>query len=249
VSERDGPDLDELERRLDLAFASVRPRPEYRTDLWKRLRRVRPGRAETRWANVVLAVAAVILLGFIGILGGAALLLGHRSTAGSPNAASGSGGAGQPFGALPRPANGVRTDSAPRAVELAPTAGGAAVAVGVSPQPPPAVLPVYRYAAGSGPGPGAVVEPAAVPGGLESAGYPSRPVAEALEAARSAASRTHADRVTLTGWRLVYVAVPAGAGGTLYLEPAYEVTGTAESGGAAVPVSLLVPAVVDSALR
>ncbi len=245
MSEPEDRGLEELERRLQAAFAGTRPRrgfeDELRTRLW---RPRRPG-----WPAALLptvgGLAAVLLVGFL-LIGTLSQL--HPGGAGSTSSRPGAAPAAlaPTFGQLPRPGPGVLENAGDRAAGAAePQSSPAKVAVDVAPPPQPATVRVYAF--GRGGSPGAVVDPAAVPSGLPSAEYPARPPEEALQIARSAAAREQASQVTLTGWRLVYVAVPASSGG--YYEPAYEFSGTATSGAFSSPVRVLVLAVADSGLR
>src|SRR5436190_7993470 len=193
MSEPHEPGLDELERELREAFASARPRPELRAELWERLRR-RPAAARSSAPLQVIAgaIAAVLLVGFVGLLvGGAAIVfvLGHghgRGAGGASSSAPVSQGApAGAFGPLPAPAGAARADAGLRQGEAAaPTSGGADVVVSVGPLSSQARWTVYRYAAGAGIAPGAVLADG-LPPGLPSADYPARPSAQAVADARA----------------------------------------------------------------
>jgi hypothetical protein len=259
VSEPDDRGLDELERRLQAAFAGTRPRRGFEDELRSRLRR----RRWSGWLTPLLPAAA----GAAAVIVAVVLLVNvvsqgqlSRSTASSGLSASAPVAASPPppLGTLPRPGPDVQAGG--RAADgKAGAAGAAAAPVGPVPQsnlarvdlalaPPPQVATVRVYAFGPGGSPGAVVDPSAVPAGLPSREYPARPSDQVLQAAQAAASREATNQVTLTGWRLVYVAVPADPRGGYY-EPAYEFTGTAGGTALSEPVSVLVLAVADSALR
>ena len=254
MSEPDDGGLDELERQLQHAFASARPQPQYRDELWRRLLRSRPParfRGTHRLEAILVAAAAVFVLGFVGLLAGFVFLRGPSggasTSAGRPNAAPGSTAA-QSFGTLPRPANGVRTDLGLKAGDTAPAATTSPVVVRASAPALGETVTVYRYPVGQGLAGGTVYDYRSVPAGLQSAAYPARSADQVLQDARAGAGRQRADRVTLTAARAVYVAVPDGTGGG-YLEPAYEFTGVAESGTSKSPLSVLISAVADSGLR
>jgi hypothetical protein len=243
----DDDGLDELERQLDATFASARPRPEFRAELGERLRRRLPPGGAFNWAGLVAALAAVFVIGVTGVAVASLASHGHNGGA-SMSSAMPARAPAQGHGELPRPAAGGRTDSGVQAGSSPSAEALGRVAVAATPPPAGGQLPVYRYVEASGIAAGTVYEPGAVPPGLAAASYPARPADQAMADARVAAAGLRADRVTLTGWRLVYVAVPDGTGGG-YLEPVFQVTGTAETGGAGSPVSLQVPAVADPALR
>ena len=110
----DEPELDALERRLDAAFASARPRPGFADELWTRLEARRPWwrrlsipAGAAGWAAA--AAVAVLMVGF-GISpvhpgGGAA---GQSGSAPQDRAASA-------FSKLPRPGGGAGMTAAPTA--------------------------------------------------------------------------------------------------------------------------------------
>lgn len=252
MSDHDEPELDELERQLDAAFATTRPRRGFEDELWSRLqaRRPRPRRASRGfpWAAAGgLAVLLVVVLGVYGLVahGGLRGGVGGAETA-QPASRAPLGAAAQPrtqrllvpVGAgVPQVVLGGRLSPLP--------AGSARLSQGASlPRPQPA-LPVYTYAASDGPPDGTVLEPDLVPPGLQATFYPSQQPGPALAgaAARAAAANPSAQQldVTLTQARLVYVAVVSGGQG--YLEPAYLFTGTAQIGVTSVPAQVLVPAV------
>jgi hypothetical protein len=266
VSERDEAGMDDLERRLDAAFASTRPRRGFDDELWARLQARRPwwrrlggGLRPVQWAAlatsstaVVLAVVAVGLVWtgrpHAGV--STAPTSGASGSASAQQAAPPSGAAGAsagdraalPFGPLPAPAAaGVPQVVRPGGPSPLPAGAGRVTApAATAPQPAPG-LPVYRYDPAAGPPDGTILETNALPSGLTAGIYPSRPPAEAI--ADATAGSAAGQQVVLTGSRLVYVAVVSG--GQAYLEPAYLYTGTA--GGA--PAQLLVSALAPSALR
>ncbi|HEY7202454.1 MAG TPA: hypothetical protein VIC57_19700 [Candidatus Dormibacteraeota bacterium] len=270
MSEQD--ELDQLERQLDAAFAATRPRRDFEDELWARLhprRRWLP--AAPAWllplAGAVAGVSIVLVAGVTlltlariggGHAGGTASAPIGTSQGAAGSAADGSraaplapqAAAALPYGQLPTPpAAGV----AQIAVDgrMTPVAAGATIrtVIGSPPQPGP-MISVFRYDASAGPPSGAIVEPSALPPGLTSRPYPSRPATDAVGAAierASASGAPSAGLVTLTQVRLVYVAVVAGGQG--YLEPAYLFTGRYENGGAAATAQVLVPALAANALR
>ena len=251
MSEPDEPGLDELERQLQAAFAGTRPRRGFQDELWARLQgrgvtRRRPALGLGRTLAAVGGLAAVVLAGLVLVVAHPHVGGGAASNASAPLARSGT--AGSPaFGLLPRPASSVTAPAGSRTGAATPQAAAGDVAMSAAaPSPAPGGLLVYRYAASAGPAGGTVLDPAQVEPGLPAAEYPVRPAAQVVQAARSAVVPP-VDRVTVTGWRLVYVAVPDGPVG--FLEPAYELTGTAQAGAATSPFRVLVPAVADSALR
>jgi len=249
VSEFDEPDLHDLERELDAAFASTRPRRGFDDELWRRLQARRPW-----WRRVRLPVsralaalgglAAVVLVGFliVTVVNGGALR-SSQGAAGSAAQRTSAGPASLQFGLLPRPSP----------VAVAPPSGGGfspalrptGAGEGVSAVPPR--LPVYRYAASTGPPNGTVLDQNSVPPGLESAEYPTRQPSEALQRAAASAAQSQASEAALTQARLVYVAVTDGSVG--YLVPEYELSGTAKVAGTATPFTTRVPALADSAFR
>ena len=258
MSERDGPDP-ELERRLDAAFRGTRPRRGFEDELWARLQAQRPwwrrigdGLGGVRWGGVATGLTAVLVVGLLVVtvvrLGGARGGGAGMSSAAVPATRAAPGGAadsaGLPFGRLPAPraasVSGLVAGGQPAA------AGQPAASQGAVPAPQPATLPVFRYGPPSGPADGTILEVGSLPGGLESAAYPTRSVSDALAgASRSGAVAGHPSAV-LTQARLVYVAVVSGGQG--FLEPAYLCTGTAPGAGGSVPVQVLVPALAPAAL-
>ncbi len=248
MSEFDEPGLDELERELGAAFASTRPRRGFEDELWRRLQARRPwwrrvGPPPRRALPALGGLAAVVLVGFllVTVFSSGVLQNGHGS--GSAARSTAAGTASLPFGRLPRP----------------PAAVAGLVPGGALSQPRPATrategvpavpprLPVYRYTAAAGPANGTVLDPASLPPGLEAEDYPTLQPAEAARQAAPTARQGQAPEVTLTQARLVYVAVTDGAVG--YLEPVYEVSGTAKVGDTTSPFSGRVPALADSAFR
>jgi hypothetical protein len=261
VSEPDDRGLGELERQLQAAFAGTRPRRGFEDELRSRLRR----RRWSGWLTPLLpaaAGAAAVVVAVVLLVNLASQAQLGRSTASSGPSASAPAATGTPppLGALPRPGPDVQAGA--RAADGNAGATGRAAAPAPAPAepqsnlarvnlaltPPPQVATVRVYAFGPGGSPGAVIDPSAIPSGLPSREYPARSSDEVLQAARAAASREATNQVTLTGWRLVYVAVPADPRGGYY-EPAYEFTGTAGGGALSEPVSVLVLAVADPALR
>jgi hypothetical protein len=249
VSEFDEPGLDELERELGAAFASTRPRRDFEDELWGRLQARRPwwrrvGPPPRRALPALGGLAAVVLVGFllVTVFSTGVLQNGH-GTSSSAAQSTAAGTASLPFGRLPRPPAGVAglvpggAYSQPRPATRA-TEGVPAV---------PPRLPVYRYTAAAGPANGTVLDPASLPPGLEAEDYPTLQPAEAARQAAPTARQGQAPEVTLTQARLVYVAVTDGAVG--YLEPVYEVSGTAKVGDTTSPFSARVPALADSAFR
>lgn len=267
MSEQD--ELERLERQLDAAFASTRPRRGFEDELWARLRSRRPiaGWSWLRAPGLAASGAvAVVLLAGVTVL---TLVLfagrGGHTGAGISTAAPGIRAQqpaslapnGLPFGQLPAPpqAGVVQVVQADR---LSPVPAGArmSIADGGLPQPG-ASLSVYRYDPASGPPAGAVLEPGALPATMAGSAYPTRQARDAFtEAAGRAAGAgdgaaanpsVQVPAATMTEARLVYVAVVAGGRG--YLEPAYLFTGTYQNGGTAVAAQVLVPALAPSALR
>ena len=254
MSEFDDPGVDELQRQLDAAFASTRPRRGFEDELWRRLeargpwwRRVRfPARALPALGGLV----GVLLVGFLVVtLVSSGALRGH-GTAGAGSATTAAGRAKEEltFGALPRP-------PAIQASQLAP--GGAGQALGAFPRVSdkaalPAVpprLPVYRYTASTGPRNGAVLEQASVPPGLETAYYRTRVPADAAGEVRTAgpSAPSQPPEVIVTSARIVYVAVTEGSVG--YLEPVYELSGIQKVGETTTPFVVRVPALAADAFR
>jgi hypothetical protein len=112
-------------------------------------------------------------------------------------------------------------------------------------------LRVYRY---SSPGPpaGTVFAPGELPPVEDVATYPARSPQEAGLAAVATAPASQvgpspAPVIALVKVRLVYVAVPDGAGG--YLEPAYLFSGAFQSGGVTYEKRILVPALTPPMYR
>jgi hypothetical protein len=273
--EEDG--LDELERQLDAAFATTRPRRGFEDELWTRIesrRRRWPPRLawprEIPW-GMAGSLAVLLVIGLVAVTlarsdvgrgGGPALSRPVDTRSGpvtTPAPAAGRTAAQAPavpgalaFGRVPAPAAaGVPQVAQGAALSPLPDGGARLVAAVASPPQPGSTLAVYRYDPASGPAGGTVLQPTAVPAGATSAAYPSRQPDDAISeaAARAAGSSTATQQVevTLTQARLVYVAVAAGGQG--YLEPAYLFTGTAQVGGATVRAQVLVPALAASALQ
>jgi hypothetical protein len=261
VSHDDDDGLVELERRLDAAFAATRPGRAFEDELWARLQARRPwwrrlgaglgSRGAAPWATagalatLLVAGALVLTLGHGGGGGGSASRsAGLAAPLGTQAATAGeSGSASAPArGAAPAPAA-----SPALAFGRLPAPSGAGVAPagafvrGANPPGEPPVLPVYVYKPGSGPADGTIVDPGAIPPGLTSAPYPTRPAADAVAGSTANAGQ---GSVALTQARLVYVAVVADGQG--YLEPAYLYTGQTAAGDQA---RLLVPALAAVALR
>jgi len=269
VSEQD--ELDQLERQLDAAFAATRPRRDFEDELWARLqprRRWLP--AAPAWllplAGAVAGVSIVLVAG-ITLLTLARIGGGHSGGTASAPVGTSQGAAGSaadsrtaplapqaaaalPYGQLPPPpAAGVAQIAVDGRMTQVPAGAAIRTVIGSPPQPGP-MISVFRYDAGAGPPSGAIVEPSALPPGLTSRPYPSRPATDAVGAAidrASASGAQSAGLVTLTQVRLVYVAVVAGGQG--YLEPAYLFTGRYENGAAAATAQVLVPALAANALR
>ena len=248
MSEFDEPGLDELERELEAAFASTRPRRGFQDELWRRLQARRPWRRRVgpplrRALPALGGLAAVVLVGFllVTVFSSGVLQNGHGN-AGSAARSTAAGTASLPFGRLPRPPAAV-AGLVPGGAFSQPQPATRATA-GVPAVPPR--LPVYRYTAAAGPANGTVLDPASLPPGLEAQDYPTLQPAEAVRQAPTA-RQGQAPEVTLTQARVVYVAVADGAVG--YLEPVYEVSGTTKVGDTTAPFSARVPALADSAFR
>jgi hypothetical protein len=263
--------LEELERQLDAAFATTRPRRGFEDELWTRIearRRRWPPRLawprELPWAMagslavlLVIGLVAVTLARSAGGRGGGATMSTPADT--RSGAAAGRSAAETPlapsallFGRLPAPAAaGVPQVAQGAALSPLPDGGARMVPAVANPPQPGATLTVYRYDPASGPAEGTVIQPTAVPAGAQAAAYPSRQPGDAISeaAARAAGSSTATQQVeiALTQASLVYVAVVAGGQG--YLEPAYLFAGTAQVGGATVRAQVLVPALSATALR
>jgi hypothetical protein len=265
VSQQD--ELERLERQLDAAFASTRPRRGFEDELWARLSSRRPAAVARKWLSMpALAAAggvAVVLLAGITLVTLSVLPGRGGHVGGAPSSAPASRSQPQaplttnalPFGPVPAPpgagavqvVQGDRRSPVPAGVRMA-------ISDGSLPQPG-ASLSVFRYDPAAGPPGGAILEPAALPPNGSGSAYPTRPARDAFTdaAARAADSGAGANasvqqgQATLTQARLVYVAVVAGDQG--YLEPAYLFTGTYQNGGAAVAAQVLVPALAPSALR
>jgi hypothetical protein len=256
VSEFDDPGLDELQRQLDAAFASTRPRRGFEDELWRRLDARRPWWRRVRLPAAPRALPAlgglvgVVLVGFLVVtLVSSGALRGHGSGATS-SAAQPAGRATEalPFGPLPRPlaisASMAPSGAAGQAAQVPTRVPDSAGLPSVPPR-----LPVYRYPASTGPPNGAVLEQASLPAGLETAYYPARQPAEAVNEVRVAgpSGRSQQPEVTVTRARIVYVAVTDGSVG--YLEPAYELSGNGTIGDTTTPFSVRVSALAASALR
>lgn len=255
MNEFDDPGLDELQRQLDAAFASTRPRRGFETELWRRLEARRPW-----WRRVRLpapralpalgGLVGVLLVGFVVVtLVSSGALRGH-GPGGASSAAQPAGRATQAlaFGPLPRPGAIPASVTAPGGFGLAPAIATRGPDSAGLPSVPPR-LPVYRYTASTGPPNGTVLEQASLPAGLETAYYPARQPAEAVNEVRVAgpSGRSQQPEVTVTRARIVYVAVTDGSVG--YLEPAYELSGSGTIGDTTTPFSVRVSALAASALR
>jgi hypothetical protein len=235
---------DDLERQLDAAFASTRPRRGFEDELWARLQTGRPWwrrRPSLGWVVSwpALSAATTVLVVGLAAFGLSHLPRMHMGAASMPSSA-GAPGADSRYGALPRPPE--TPGAALSAGTAAPRAGSADLTTpGAYYVPPdPIHLRVYRYAAGAGPSPGTVIELDQVPPGLDSATYATRSPVEAVREAS-------AERMGVTGVRIVYVAVADG--GTVYLEPVYLLTGTVGAEGSKTEKQVLVPALTSSSIR
>lgn len=237
---------DDLERQLDAAFASTRPRRGYEDELWARLQ---ARRSRWQWlrpvGRVVFSPAmvggvTVVVLG-LGVFG-LALLAGHRGGGGGASSAMPASrsapAADARFGALPRPP--AAPGASLSAGASAPRAGAAEISPGAYLPPLPISLPVYRYPARTGPAPGTIVEADRIPPGFEAASYPSRSPVEAVR-------ETGGSQLVVSGVRLVYVAVADGD--AVYLEPVYLVTGTQATDATKQERQVLVPALTSSSIR
>jgi len=255
LSGLDDPGTEELERRLDAAFASTRPRRGFEDELWQRLHSRRPWwrrvRAPAPKALPALgALVGVLLVGFLVVtLVSSGALRGHGpGGAGSTTTSAGSAKQELAFGALPRPAaisaSLLAPGGAPPATAAVPRVSDTAALPAVPPR-----LPVYRYTAAAGPPNGAVLEQASVPAGLETAYYPTRPPSDAATDVRAAGPSTRGQpgEVTVTSARIVYVAMTEGGVG--YLEPEYELSGTQKVGETTTPFVVRVPALAAEAYR
>ncbi|HSR25005.1 MAG TPA: hypothetical protein VLW53_15730 [Candidatus Eisenbacteria bacterium] len=261
MSEQD--ELERLQRQLDAAFASTRPRRGFEDELWARLGSRPPAVARrSLWGIPGLAAAggvAVVLLAGITLLtlvlpGGRGGQMGGASSPGLAGPAQRQAPAApnaQPFGPLPAPP-GAGVVQVMQGGRLSPVPAGVQMSIsdGALPQPA-ASLRVFRYDPASGPPGGAILEPDALPPNLPESPYPTRQPGDAFvdAAGRGAAANQTGQQAeaTLTQARLVYVAVVAGGQG--YLEPAYLFTGTYRNGGAPLAAQVLVPALAASALR
>ncbi len=193
---------------------------------------------------------ALSLVGAIGLAVGSPTV-GHRpavATVGVERSPTRLGG----FGLLPTPPPVPSTP--PAATEgVQPVAYDGPAQLTVPGPLPEAVsdLQVYRY---SSPGPpaGTVFDPGVLPPVEDVATYPARSPREASLTAVATAPVSQvgpspAPVVALVRARLVYVAVPDGAGG--YLEPAYLFSGAFRSGGVTYEKRVLVPALTPSMYR
>jgi hypothetical protein len=271
----DDPGLDELERHLDAAFATTRPRRDFEDELWGRLA-ARGAGANVRgrswrfpWAAV--SGVAVLLVVVAGSLALAVRLPRGGESAGTATTQSAPSRSGSGVSSATAP---LRPGAIPALPGLlpAPAAAGVPEVVqdsgGRSPLPVgraslvftggslPVVGPsarVYSYDPASGPADGTIVEVSAIPPGLRAADYPARQAGDGLSDAAAHAAGTAAnlpappDIATLTAVRLVYAAVVSGGQG--YLEPAYLFTGTLQVGGSTANVQVLVPALAAASLR
>lgn len=246
MSDVDDGDLAELQAQLDAAFRSTRPRRGFQDELRDQLRRRRwwrrLGRGVTTSPLPALGGLAAVLVVAFGVLflvarGGPAG--GVASGRSSAPVSRGIAAQGVPFGPLPRP-------PAAAAAPVPPAAGasqtGAPAGAGTALPVTAAPLAVYRYGPGAGVQAGTVMDPASIPPGLPSATYPALSPTQAVAEVRAPPGT----RVTVTGARLVYVAV--GGDGSGYLEPEYDLTGTLQSDGASpAAFSARVPALAASA--
>lgn len=146
----------ELERELDVMFASARPRRGFEDELWARIAARRPW--HQRLADLLRPTfrAAPAVAAVLALLVGAGWLLAHVRLGGGSTTSSSAGGAVyvQPgavpaFGVLPSLASAARSSAGSKAVTpqagaAASDTGAAIVFSGVLP-PLPAELPVYRY--------------------------------------------------------------------------------------------------------
>lgn len=254
MSEFDDPGVDELQRQLDAAFASTRPRRGFEDELWRRLESRRPW-----WRRVRLpgpralpalgGLVGVLLVGFLVLtVVSSGALRGHGSGAAFTTQSAGRATEALAFGPLPRPAAITDSVAAPRGAALAPSFATQVPDKAELPSVPPR-LPVYRYSASAGPPNGKVFEQASLPPGFESAYYPTRQPAEAAGEVRVAGPsvRSQPSEATVTRARIVYVAVIDGSVG--YLEPVYELSGTVTIGDTTTPFSARVSALATQALR
>jgi hypothetical protein len=271
--QHDDPGLDELERQLDAAFATTRPRRDFEDELWRRLagkQGVRGRSWRFPWAPVGgAAVLLVVVAGSFALAvrlphGGGAAGTATSSQSAPARSSSGAAAAAAPLrpGAIPALPGLLPAPAAAGVPEVVQDSGGR------SPLPVgraslvftggglPAVGPaarVYSYDPASGPADGAIVEVSAIPPGLRTADYPARQAGDGFADAAAHAAGTAAnlpappDVATLTAVRLVYVAVVSGGQG--YLEPAYLFTGTLQGGGSTANVEVLVPALAAASLR
>ena len=255
MSEFDDPGVDEMQRQLDAAFASTRPRRGFEEELWRRLEARRPW-----WRRVRLpgpralpalgGLVGALLVGFlvVTLVSSGALHGQGPGAAGSALRSTGPGAEALPFGPLPRPATISDSLNASARAGLAPSGATRVPDQAQLPAAPPR-LPVYRYTASVGPPNGKVFEQASLPPGLETAYYPTRQPAEAAREVGMAgpSGRSRPVEVTVTMARIVYVAVTEGSLG--YLEPVYELSGTQTVGDTTTPFSARVPALAANALR
>ena len=255
MSGLDDNGMEELERQLDAAFASTRPRRGFEDELWQRLDAKRPW-----WRRVRVPVpgalpalgglVGVLLVGFLVVtLVSSGALQGHGpGGAGSATTSAGSAKEALTFGALPRPPTAQAQQLAPGAAAQARGAVPRVSDTAALPAVPPR-LPVYRYTALAGPPNGAVLEQASVPAGLETAYYPTRLPADAAGEVGTAgpSAGSQPAEVTVTSARIVYVAVTEGSVG--YLEPEYELSGTQKVGETTTPFAVRVPALAADAFR
>ena len=164
--ERDDLELEALQRRLDDAFATTRPRRDFEDELWLRMQARRPATARLRDALAAVlagfreapaiplgAVALLLIVAVgIGVLATGGLHFNQTPTSGAfSQAAPADLGAGQ-FGRLPTPElHPGAVDRVPSALTAAPRAPASNVFFGpanlrwtgtLQPVPP---APVYRY--------------------------------------------------------------------------------------------------------
>jgi hypothetical protein len=275
--QHDDPGLDELERQLDAAFATTRPRRDFEDELWWRLAARGAGKERLRGRGWQFPWAAVSGAAVLLVVVGGSIALAVRL----PHGGGAAGTVSSTQSAPSRSGSGVSSATAPLrpgailalpGLLPAPAAAGVPEVVqdsgGRSPLPVgraslvftgsglPAVGPtarVYSYDPASGPADGTIVEVSAIPAGLRAADYPARQAGDGLADAAARAAGTAAnlpappDIATLTAVRLVYAAVVSGGQG--YLEPAYLFTGTLQGGGSTANVQVLVPALAAASLR
>jgi hypothetical protein len=166
MSDLNDADLEELERRVETAFAGTRPRRGFEDELWARLERRRPSPRRWLWRQApwpaLGAVAAVLLvaLGVVLVPQLAATRSGQSGSAvqtSAPAAPAERGAATRPglaqtadggFGRLPSPALAIPGATRPgtsAAVDAPAYDGPAELTVTATLAEVPATLTVYRY--------------------------------------------------------------------------------------------------------